>query len=280
MKGIVECMTLSLLCIGTGYMSFSQTKIDTVYIKYPDAKANTTRDSAAYYRVRTVSGTELKAEDYSMKDSVLKCSAYYKSFDPNIKQGLFVDYSPNVNGTLSVARIEGNYVNDKKDGIWKYYFSGGELWYTETYAEGYKNGMLKSYYKTGEVKRVEEYKDDKLMQGKCYTRDGKDTAFYNMFILPLFPGGEKAQHDYVIDHIIYPEQARKLGIQGIVFVSYVVNTDGSIGDVEVVKGKGAHPLLDRAAVDCVKQMPAMTPGYMDGTPVKVKMAQRIKFAFQ
>ena len=264
-------MCFIYLC--TGYSGFSQTKIDTVYIRYSSNIAiNTTKDSAAYYRVRTISDGVLTAEDYSMKDSVLKCAAYYKTFDPYIRQGHCIFYS---NDTLKYS--EGDYIEGEMSGIWACYYSTGERWYTETYINGIKNGMLKGYYKTGEVKRIEQYKKGKRVKGRCYTKDGKDTVYYKMHIMPSFPGGDKAMVRYFLDNIIYPEQAKINKIQGTSYISFVVNTDGSIIDVEIVKGKEVHPLLDRAARDCVKKMPTWTPGYLDGSPIKVKKYQRVKF---
>ncbi len=269
---IENLITLLLVFACTCLMSFSQTKIDTVYIKYPDATNNTTKDSAFYYRVRIISQGVLKAEDFSIDDSIRKCSGYYKSFDPYVKHGYFVFY---IND--SIVDFEGNYIEDKLSGVWKNYYSSGELWFTATYSNGLKNGILKGYFKTGEAKRIEKYKKGKRVKGQCYTKFGKDTAYYEMYIWPSFPGGEKAMIDYFVKKIIYPEQAKINKIEGISYISYIVNVDGSISDVEVVKGKENHPLLDQAAMDCVRKMPTWTPGYIDGSPVKMKRVQRIKF---
>lgn len=263
---------LCLLVISS-FTSFSQTKIDTVYVKSIYSTTNTIKDSASYYRVRTIADGVLKAEDYRIEDSVMKCSGYYKSFDPYVKHGYFYFYSTD---TMLVSS-EGNYEEDKLSGVWKNYYSTSELWYTATYDNGIRSGMLKGYYKTGEVKRIEQYKKGKRVKGKCYTKSGKDTVYYEMYIMPSFPGGEKAMVRYILSKLQYPEQARINKIQGTVYISYVVNTDGSIIDVEVVKGREVHPLLDSAAQNCIKNMPTWTPGYVEGSPVKVKRMQKIKF---
>ena len=86
--------------------------------------------------------------------------------------------------------------------------------------------------------------------------------------------------DYFKWHLIYPSKAVKEKIQGTVYVFYIINTDGSIVNVEIVKGKGVHPLLDDEAMRCVKEMPTWVPGYIEGVPVKVKRVQRVKFALE
>lgn len=75
--------------------------------------------------------------------------------------------------------------------------------------------------------------------------------------MPSFPGGQKAMMEYISKNLIYPEDCKKSGIQGRVIVSFTVNIDGTIQDVEVVRG--AHEKLDAEAVRVVKYMPKWNP---------------------
>lgn len=278
MKKIVGYfIVVCFIYLVTGSAVFSQTKIDTVYIKYPGAIKHTTKDSASYYRVRTISKDTLKAEDYRIQDNTIACSGYYKTFDPYINNGFFVFYSTLIYGSFPAGRSEGNYLNDEKDGIWKYYYPSGELLYSETYIKGKQTGLLQGYYKTGEIRRRETYKDGKFITGNCYTRSGKDTVYYEMIARPTFPGGDQAMVKYIQNSVMFPKQARIDHIQGVVFVRFYINADGNVVDVEVVKGKGVHPLLDEEAVRCVKSMPKWTPGMVEGEAVKMVFITRIKF---
>lgn len=85
---------------------------------------------------------------------------------------------------------------------------------------------------------------------------------------PAFPGGESAMQEFIRDNFVYPESARENGEQGTVFVQFVVGTDGSIGNVTVVKG--VSPSLDREAKRVVKKMPNWLPGKQDGELVRVR----------
>ena len=265
------------LFTATAYMGFSQTKIDTVYIKYLGSTINTSKDSASFYRVRTITGNTLQATDFDIKDSSIKCSGYYKKFYPYIREGFFVFYSPVIEGNMLTGRLEGNYVNDKEEGVWKYYYDSGELCFTQTFVKGTKTGLLQGYYKTGELKRTEEYKDGSLISCKCYTKSGADTVCCERITRATFPGGEKAMIEYLRNDIKYPKQAQREKIQGIVYVKFYINPDGSIGDAEVIRGKGVHLLLDNEAIECVKRMPAWIPGTIEGHPVKMSSITRIKF---
>lgn len=88
-------------------------------------------------------------------------------------------------------------------------------------------------------------------------------------------GGMGAFYQYVKDKMKYPPQARRMGIDGKVFVEFVVNKDGSITDVRAVKGIGAG--CDEEAVRVVQGSPPWTPGKQRGKPVKQRMVLPITF---
>jgi len=88
-------------------------------------------------------------------------------------------------------------------------------------------------------------------------------------------GGMAAFYKYVGDKMKYPPQARRMGIDGKVFVEFVINKDGSITDVKAVKGIGAG--CDEEAVRVVQGAPSWTPGKQRGKPVKQRMVLPITF---
>ena len=92
---------------------------------------------------------------------------------------------------------------------------------------------------------------------------------------PEFPGGDKALREYILNNIKYPEVARTSGITGTVYVQFVVEKDGSISDVKVVRGIGGG--CDEEAVRVVKSMPKWKPGKQRGQPVRVYFTLPIEF---
>lgn len=92
---------------------------------------------------------------------------------------------------------------------------------------------------------------------------------------PVFPGGEAALYSYLAEKMKYPSQARRMGIEGRVYVQFVVDKDGAITDVRAVRGIGAG--CDEEAVRVVKSMPKWSPGRQRGVAVKVKMIVPITF---
>ena len=95
---------------------------------------------------------------------------------------------------------------------------------------------------------------------------------------PEFPGGTAALGQYLGKNLRYPAAAQRANISGRVFISFVVNTDGSIQDVQVLKGLGFG--TDEEAQRVVKGMPKWRPGKQSGRPVRVKYNLPINFTLE
>jgi periplasmic protein TonB len=93
--------------------------------------------------------------------------------------------------------------------------------------------------------------------------------------MPEFPGGDAARIQYLNDNIVYPQMARESGIQGRVFVTFVVERDGSVTDVQVLRGIGGG--CDEEAVRVIRNMPKWVPGKQRGKPVRVQFNMPILF---
>lgn len=93
--------------------------------------------------------------------------------------------------------------------------------------------------------------------------------------MPDFPGGYPALHVYLRRNIQYPEMARQLGISGTVYISFIVDIDGKIGQVAVLRGIGGG--CDEEALRVVNSMPKWSPGKQRGKPVRVAMSIPVKF---
>jgi TonB family protein len=92
---------------------------------------------------------------------------------------------------------------------------------------------------------------------------------------PEYEGGMEAFYKYVSSEMTYPLQARQRGIEGRVYVQFVVEKDGSLSDVKVIKGIGAG--CDSEAVRVVQNASSFKPGTQRGRPVRVRMSMPIIF---
>ena len=96
--------------------------------------------------------------------------------------------------------------------------------------------------------------------------------------MPSFPGGPSALMQYLSSNIKYPVVAEENGVQGRVVCTFVVERDGSITDVRVIKS--VDPSLDKEAVRVVKGMPKWIPGKQNGSAVRVKYTVPVTFRLQ
>lgn len=92
---------------------------------------------------------------------------------------------------------------------------------------------------------------------------------------PSFPGGESQLYDFIIATRCYPREAYEKGIEGRVICTFIINTDGAIGHINVIRS--VEESLDREAVRIIKEMPRWNAGMLDDRPVPVKYVLAIPF---
>lgn len=95
---------------------------------------------------------------------------------------------------------------------------------------------------------------------------------------PSFPGGESAMKSYLNSNVKYPDVAQENGVQGRVIVESIIEKDGSMSDVKVIRS--VDPSLDREALRVVKAMPKWTPAKLKGIPVLTKCTTPVVFRLQ
>ncbi|MBS1916768.1 MAG: TonB family protein [Bacteroidetes bacterium] len=152
-------------------------------------------------------------------------------------------------------QIEGSYKMDKPDGNWT------------------------AYYESGKISGTAYYKDGKQLNAKIYNEDGSVNDNIPVFTRESgFPGGDAALADFFSSHLKYPGKAVKNVIQGTVVVEFVVDKNGSLTDIQVVKS--VDPLLDEEALRVIKKMPKWEPAVQGGRLVKSWKMQPVQFKLQ
>lgn len=104
---------------------------------------------------------------------------------------------------------------------------------------------------------------------------GEDQVFMVVEEAATYPGGIEGLRSFLSENLVYPEAARQQGVEGTVYVSFIVGTDGTLSDYTVVKG--ISPEADEAAVNVIKKMPAWSPGKQSGKTVKSRFVLPINF---
>jgi TonB family protein len=106
----------------------------------------------------------------------------------------------------------------------------------------------------------------------------KQDIFQVVEEMPQFPGGDGAMFKFITEHIVYPESAKDNGIEGKVYAQFVVQSNGKITNINVLRG--IDPSLDAEAVRVIKLFPAWKPGKQNGKPVNVYYTVPIKFELE
>ena len=149
---------------------------------------------------------------------------------------------------------EGNYVSGMRDGVWKFTRTGKELTSEETYHGG------------------------KFVSGKITHADGGSEAYSSPEVLPEFEGGVKGFNRYLSKKIKFPSDAIRSGIGGIVYVSFVVETDGQLSEIKLLNK--LYPSLDKEAIRVISTSPKWIAGREHGIPVRVAFTVPVSYQFR
>lgn len=116
---------------------------------------------------------------------------------------------------------------------------------------------------------------DEPVQEVLKEESDEDVVFMVVEQPAEYPGGLEAMMKFIVKNMKYPAQARRMGVEGSVFVSFVVDKEGKISDPQVIKGISTD--CDQEALRVIKQMPPWKPGKQNGKAVKSRFVLPIKF---
>ena len=141
-------------------------------------------------------------------------------------------------------------------------------------------------YMVSEPVKAQEIKSDAVTLGEGFFIDiidgspdsstAKKEVFYVVEQMPEFPGGDEERIKFLSWHLNYPKEARDRGLQGVVYVGFVVEPNGELTNFEIVKSS-RHTILDKEALRVAKLMPNWKPGIQDGKQVRVQFQIPITF---
>lgn len=259
---------LKIMILLISFSSFGQ---DTIFLDEkwkPISKAK-----AEYFRLIKPEGNRYSVKDYYIS-GILQMEAFSLSTDSMMYDGDAKFYSKKG----QIIR-EGSYKNRVKVGRWNTYKGDGKLWMQENYnSNGDNEGNFITYYPSGNVRRQDLYKDNQFVRGKCFTASGADTTWYPYSIHASFPGGDEARIEYLEKNLKYPKLAQEAGIEGTVYISFIISKTAEIKDIKIIRG--VHDLLDNEAIRVIDKMPKWNPGMIDGEYMDIQYNMPIHFRFQ
>lgn len=117
-----------------------------------------------------------------------------------------------------------------------------------------------------------------VSNNKVEEKEEDAQVFFIVEEMPMFPGGDAALRNFIAQSVKYPVIAQENGIQGKVYVNFVVGKDGSISNATI--SRGVDPSLDKEALRVVNSLPKWKPGKQGGKPVRVSYTVPINFVLQ
>ena len=178
-------------------------------------------------------------------------------------------------GQIKSERYYHPYSKKHLDGNSKEWYESGQIRRDINHEDGSLNGELRTYWEDGQLKRHDTYESGKLIKGKVLGAQGNEVEYYDFEMMPQFPGGEKALFQFLSKNITYPEKSKRRGVEGLVYVNFTIEKDGSISNINVLQGVSEE--IDAEAVLVVSTMPKWNPAKYDGEKVSVSYNLPLKF---
>lgn len=145
------------------------------------------------------------------------------------------------------------------------------------YVDGLKEGVWKGTSKSGDLGYSEQFEKGNFISGKSF-KDGKSYAYTWDAEQPVFKGGMQKFYRYIGENVVYPRTSFKAGVTGKVYLSFVIERDGTVDDIKVIQG--VNDAIDAEAVRVMTKSPKWVPGKQHGIPVRVKYNIPIKFSLK
>jgi TonB family protein len=161
-------------------------------------------------------------------------------------------------------------------GNFKEWHENGEIKNDFIYQDNFLHGTVNSYFEDGSPRRLTRYEKGNKVEGDCFNEKGKKVKYYEPSTEATYKGGVEELVEYLSTNLQYPIDCIEMNIQGRVFLSFVVEKDGSISKIKVIKS--AFKSLDEEAIRVVSKMKNWTPGTIDGQAVRTRCRLPVNFS--
>ncbi len=169
---------------------------------------------------------------------------------------------------------------EKKDqlipeGLQKFWYEGGQLYYTENFKKGKRHGDLIAFWEDGSKRRHDHFKKGKFKSGKIWNRQGEEIEHFPVMVPATFPGGQKAIAAYLKANIPPAPKSQKKGTEVRVVVSIRINKEGQVSEIDLIDK--APPWYHAVTFHALSTMPRWNPGKHMGEPVNVSYTLPVIF---
>lgn len=267
-------MRISFVFLFTLILSCKLFAQELIKKEFFDSNWNSSDSStAAYYKVtereNTISDRGI-VSTFDTNGTIISYSEYASLYELK-RHGQNKRYDEN--GALSSLY---NYEFGELNGSFAHYHSNGNVKIKGSYFRNELMDSLYSYYESGKYRRKDFYINGELVTGNCYTESQKDTIHFAYEVEASFNGGTVSIQRWIQDNLVYPEEAIERNEQGRVFVSFIIEKDGSISTIQIERGVSKS--IDQEVNRLISSMPTWNPGEFDGYKTRTKVRLPLNFA--
>lgn len=264
-------ISIIIICTISFFVIFIKNdKPQVVLEKYLDCMIKGDFNGAKKYCTETVA----KYIEFNVEEiGGLKLQKFY--YDANNKKFNIWDKSDTLIEFHTPIEVNSDYYIielRKKNGKWL--ISLDDIVFVNQYRQEITDSLNRQIEKKDSSEKINEKIVEKP-SGKISEKKVDSPIFTVVEDMPSFPGGDEARIKFLRDNINYPQMAKENGIQGTVYVTFVVEENGKVTDVKVLRGIGSG--CDEEAVRVVKMMPLWKPGKQSGKAVRVQFNMPIRF---
>lgn len=162
-----------------------------------------------------------------------------------------------------------------KHGTFTEWYETGEIKMRGGYFAGKLHGLVEAFFLNKQLKRQDNYHLDTLKAGWCYDTLGKAVTYFPFETKPQYKGGGFAMYKFLANNIKYPIEAREQDIEGIIYMQFTIEKDGSMEDIQLIKS--AHTSLNKEALRVLGLLTKWEAGKFDGEKVRGIYMIPIKF---
>jgi TonB family protein len=214
-----------------------------------------------------------------------------RNFIDDAPGGDVTEYYPN--GRIYIIGMYNNfhkmYITECRDSTGKVLAENGNgycLRYDEDFKRVFAEGNITNSIEEGDwhgqlndsIKYVCTYENGVIKKGISYNNRGKEYPFSQMEVEPVFKGGIEAFYKFLRQNVHYPTVAKLNNLQGKVFISFVIERDGSLTNIRIVRSIRSG--CDEEAARAIKLSPPWISGTQYGVPVRVQYTTPISFTLQ
>jgi TonB family protein len=161
------------------------------------------------------------------------------------------------------------------NGSFAHYHTNGNVKIKGAYFRNELMDSLYSFYESGTYRRKDFYLNGKLVSGNCYKESQEDTVHFAFDVEASYYGGTDSMQRWIQQNLVYPQDAIEFNEQGRVYVSFIIEKDGSVSTVRIERGVSQS--IDQEVKRLISAMPKWVPGEFDGYKTRTKMRLPINF---